>query len=212
MGKFLKGILGGFSGTIGTVVGGNWKGIDFMRSRPVRRSSNVTLAQEVQRAKFSLVTKFLFAVRTIVSEAYRDFSGQMSQYNHALQYTLKNAVAGEYPDFRIDYRKALIAKGKVPNAAAPAAVSTAPGVINFSWTDNSGSGDAKPQDKAILIAYSELLNQSVYTMEGNFRSVGSAILPVPIFTGHEVQTWIAFIKENGKDVSSSIFTGTVMVN
>jgi hypothetical protein len=34
MGKISKGILGGFSGTVGTVVGGKWKGIDYMRSKP----------------------------------------------------------------------------------------------------------------------------------------------------------------------------------
>ena len=33
MGTIKKGILGGFSGVVGTVTGGNWKGIDYMRSR-----------------------------------------------------------------------------------------------------------------------------------------------------------------------------------
>jgi hypothetical protein len=33
MASFQKGILGGFSGKVGTVVGGNWKGIDYMRSK-----------------------------------------------------------------------------------------------------------------------------------------------------------------------------------
>ena len=30
MGTISKGILGGFSGTVGTVIGGSWKGIDFL--------------------------------------------------------------------------------------------------------------------------------------------------------------------------------------
>ena len=34
MGKISQGILGGFSGKVGNVVGGNWKGIDYMRVRP----------------------------------------------------------------------------------------------------------------------------------------------------------------------------------
>ena len=29
MGTISKGILGGFSGTVGTVIGGSWKGIDY---------------------------------------------------------------------------------------------------------------------------------------------------------------------------------------
>lgn len=34
MGTIKKGILGGFSGKVGTVVGGSWKGISYMRSLP----------------------------------------------------------------------------------------------------------------------------------------------------------------------------------
>jgi hypothetical protein len=34
MEKIPKGILGGFSGKVGNVVGDNWKGIDSMRVKP----------------------------------------------------------------------------------------------------------------------------------------------------------------------------------
>jgi len=34
MGKINQGILGGFSGKVGNVIGGNWKGIDYMRVKP----------------------------------------------------------------------------------------------------------------------------------------------------------------------------------
>ena len=38
MAKIEHGILGGFSGTVGTVIGGSWKGIDTMRSKAKRRN------------------------------------------------------------------------------------------------------------------------------------------------------------------------------
>jgi hypothetical protein len=38
MGTINKGILGGFSGKVGTVVGGTWKGIDYMCSKSNRRN------------------------------------------------------------------------------------------------------------------------------------------------------------------------------
>ena len=47
MGRISKGILGGFSGTVGTVVGGNWKGIDYMRSKTTSRKSGSSIAQDV---------------------------------------------------------------------------------------------------------------------------------------------------------------------
>jgi hypothetical protein len=33
MGKIRQGILGGFNGTVGTVVGGSWKGTAYMRGK-----------------------------------------------------------------------------------------------------------------------------------------------------------------------------------
>ena len=44
MGTISKGILGGFSGKVGTVIGGNWKGIDYMRSIPASVSNPRTPA------------------------------------------------------------------------------------------------------------------------------------------------------------------------
>jgi hypothetical protein len=35
MGKINQGILGGFSGKVGSVVGGSWKGISYMRGKAV---------------------------------------------------------------------------------------------------------------------------------------------------------------------------------
>jgi hypothetical protein len=42
MGTFNKGILGGFSGKTGTVIGSNWKGRTVMRSLPGKRTKQET--------------------------------------------------------------------------------------------------------------------------------------------------------------------------
>lgn len=59
MGKLQKGILGGFSGTVGTVVGSNWRGKDIIRSRPKSSGKAPTEAQLLQRLKFKLVIGFV---------------------------------------------------------------------------------------------------------------------------------------------------------
>ena len=48
MGTIKKGILGGFSGIVGTVVGANWRGMDIMRSRPKARDGTPTPLQILQ--------------------------------------------------------------------------------------------------------------------------------------------------------------------
>jgi hypothetical protein len=59
MGTIKKGILGGFSGKVGTVVGASWKGIAYMRSLPQKVKNPRTTGQRSQRSKFSLALKLL---------------------------------------------------------------------------------------------------------------------------------------------------------
>lgn len=42
MGTIKQGILGGFSGKVGTVIGGSWKGISYMRlqAQSIKKSSH----------------------------------------------------------------------------------------------------------------------------------------------------------------------------
>src|ERR1700741_3098626 len=59
MATFNKGILGGFSGKTGSVIGSNWKGRTVMRSLPGKRSKAPTQVQLDQQEKFKLVVGFL---------------------------------------------------------------------------------------------------------------------------------------------------------
>ncbi|HEV8286381.1 MAG TPA: DUF6266 family protein [Chitinophagaceae bacterium] len=212
MARYSKGILGAFSGTVGTVVGSKWKGIEYMRSKSGKKNSTPTPAQEVHRAKFSLVGKFIQSMSGLFPVTFKDYANQMTGSNYVFSYTMENVVTGDYPDLKLDYNLALIAKGSLPNAEKPSAVKDGTGVIKFNWMDNSGSGFAKPNDKAIMVAYCEELNQCQFKLAGANRAAGTDSLNVPAFSGKQVHTWLAFISETGEDVATSIYTGVVTVD
>src|SRR5262245_48278038 len=107
MGTYNKGILGGFSGTVGTVVGGNWKGISYMRSKSGKRSGGQTPAQLAQQAKFKLGMQFLQPFSGLLSISFRDYAVKMTGINNAMQWLLANSITGDYPSFAIDYTKVL---------------------------------------------------------------------------------------------------------
>jgi len=52
MGKIKQGILGGFKGKVGTVIGASWNGIVYMRGLPQSIKNPKTAAQQAQRAFF----------------------------------------------------------------------------------------------------------------------------------------------------------------
>jgi hypothetical protein len=212
MGTIQKGILGGFSGKAGTVVGGSWKGIDYMRSKSNRRNFNPTDKQLAQQLKFGLTMRFLQPMAGLLNTSFRDFAIKMTGINNALAYNIKNAITGVYPSFAIDYALTLVSRGDLPNALAPAVTSGAGSILTFSWTDNSGVGSAKATDQAILVAYCPVRQQAIYTTAGGLRSALTGELNLLPFSGLAAETWIGFIAADGSNIAGSIFTGEVTVS
>lgn len=211
MGIINKGILGPVSGTVGTVIGGSWKGISYLRSQPTSRRTSFSDKQLEQQIKFALVMKFLQTMTPLLQVSFRDYAVQMSGFNNAMRYTLLNAIAGTYPNFDIDYSLALVSRGDLPNASAPTATSTATGMVAYQWTDNSGVGKAQSTDASILVVYCPDRNQCIYTTAGAVRSAGNDSISVAAFSGLAVQTYIGFISADGKSIASSAYTGKLTV-
>ena len=211
MGTFAKGILGAFSGKVGTVVGSTWKGIPVMKSVSGPRKGNPTLLQLEQQARFTLMIKFLQPLTPLFNQTYGNGLVGMSGFNKAFSYNVLNAITGVYPVFSVNYSMLLISIGVLPNASLPAVTSPLAGKLAFNWTDNSGIGKARPTDKAIVAVFCEELNHWIYNLNTATRNAGTYTLDVPAFSGKPVQTFLGFLSEDGKFVSNSVYTGQVNV-
>ena len=207
MGIISKGILGPVSGTVGTVIGGSWKGIAYIRSQSTSRRTEFTLPQLEQQRKFATTIAFLQPMVAFLSFTFREFAVKKSGFNSAFSYTLKHAIAGSYPDYEIDYSLALVSRGDLPNATTPAAAAPTTTSIHYTWTDNSGVGKAAPTDQSLLVVYCPSRNQCLFSTSGGERSAGAATIDVTPFQGQTVQTYIGFVSENGKDIANSMYTG-----
>lgn len=212
MGTIEKGILGGFSGKVGTVIGGTWKGIDYMRSKSNRKNFNASEAQLAQQLKFGLTIRFVQSMSGLVELSFRNYAVKKTGINSALSYTLKNAIAGTYPIYNIVYSDVLVSRGDLPNVLAPSVVSGAGSIITYSWTNNSGVGVAKATDKAILVAYCPAFNQCIYTTGSAARNALTDALDLSSFAGQVVETYIGFISVDGRNIASSFYTGQVTVS
>lgn len=212
MGTISKGILGGFSGKVGNVVGGNWKGIDYMRSKAARRNFKPTQPQLEQQLKFALAVRFIQTITALVEISFGDFAVRKTGFNSAVSYTLKNAVTGTYPVFNLQFADVLVSRGDLPNVLAPTVTVAAGGLVTWAWTDNSGVGIARPTDKALLVVHSPALNQSIYTTGSAGRSALSDTLNLASFSGQDVHCWIGFISEDGQNVSTSLYNGMIRVS
>lgn len=212
MAQISRGILGGISGTVGTVVGASWKGIDYIRAKSLPRSKgSFTPAQLEQQARFSAAIRFIGSLNGLPQITFRQYAVKQTGANSALAYLLKNAITGSSPLFSIDYSMALISRGDLPGAVGAAAASTVAGKVAFSWTNNSGSGKALASDSALLVVHCPETMQTVYTIGPANRGNAAGELSVAGFSGKEVETWMAFLSADGREVATSVYTGQVTI-
>ena len=205
-----QGILGGFSGKIGNVVGGNWKGINYMRvlAKPTNPNSE---KQVNQRTKFTTALSFLQPITPFLRVGYKLFTAKQTAFNAAMSNVLTNGITGDAPNLELVYSAISVSKGTLTPAANPAFTYDS-GEITLTWDDNSGTGSAKATDKAMYVVYNPTKSDAVFETSGAARSVKSQVADLPIeWIGDTVQIYLAFIAEDGKDVANSAYLGSVAV-
>lgn len=212
MGTIKQGVFGGFSGGVGTVIGGTWKGISYMRIIPAKISNPRTERQKDQRLKFALTMKFLKPISQFLKIGFKNYAVSMTGINAAMAYNIHNAVEGLYPEYSINYANVLVSCGILAPAFNSEVQSVSAGTVQFSWDDNSAELSASRLDKTMLMVYNVLKGQAVCVIDKGVRSDLSQIVTVPkSFFGDQVHCYIGFISEDDMEVSNSNYVGVVTI-
>lgn len=111
MGTIKKGILGGFSGKVGTVVGASWKGIAYMRGQAVHTKNPRTAGQIYQRDAIKAVTLALRPIASTLRLTFAEYAKKMSAFNKAVSENYKAAVVNQVGNPVVDYSKLILSKG-----------------------------------------------------------------------------------------------------
>lgn len=212
MAKFVNGILGGFSGKVGTVIGACWNGIDYMRGLAASITNPRTPAQLEQRAKFSLIITFLRSLTAFLRIGFKSAAQKMSAFNAAMAYNVKNAITGIYPALAIDYTKIVVSRGNLAGVLNPGLVSNVAGKVDFTWDDNSYEPNAMDDDQIFLVVHEPISGRSATLVGGATRQAGSDSITLPdVFSGFQVECWLGFTNADESEVSDSIYGGKVSV-
>ena len=212
MGKIKQGILGGFSGKVGTVVGSFWKGISYIRALAPSIANPRTPAQVNQRTKFSAVIAFLQPIQAFINVGFKAFADGKSAMNAAMSYNVMNAMTGTAPNFTVDYANALVSRGKLTGIET-ASASENTGTLTVTWTANSEEGNASDTDKALVLVYNPTRNEAKVVLEsGAVRQDGTLDFALPAhYSGDTVHVYLSFQTEDNSIVSNSRHVGTVSV-
>ena len=208
-----KGILGGFSGKVGPVVGANWRGMDVIRSRPKSSKRTPSERQLEQQLKFKLAISFLQPIKNIQSRFFGSGSGVKSRVNLAVSYTISEAIQMVAGLPELIFNKVLITRGELTSFQNAVLTTQPGGVLHLEWEDNSTQGDAAPKDQVSIVCYcAELNNWEIY--EGIvMRSDLMADVTLPAYClGKTMEVYAFLNNEKQTAASTSLYLGQHLVN
>ena len=205
MGVILQGILGGFSGKVGPVVGAKWKDIDYMRGYVIPANPN-TAGQQTVRAKFAyLVALARLIIPTVLQPYWDRFYTDMSGFNAWISknYALASST-GELG------ASAIMAKGTLETVPIISCVYTA-GTGNCVVTYDTGTnGNGLATDNVLLVMYNKTTDLLQFFEMGVTRADGSVTGDIAInLSPANVFAYIFAYRGTGPSLEVSDSTGSV---
>lgn len=216
MGKLTMGILGGFSGAVGTVVGStNKRGDDIIRARSKKPRTVNSAGQLKQQSKFGLVTGFMQGVNPVVKSGLKRAAAaeKLSPYNFACRYALNNAVTGTDEQPVIDYGKVLLSDGGLSRDMQAKAVYGVDGVT-FSWSEYVPTSAGSANDSVSMLVYNVSNGELSFSDGQILRSALTSTLALPYHESGDTLLFYMFFRSANDplEVSASQFLGSVVVD
>lgn len=201
-----QGILGGFSGKVGPVVGGKWKDIDYMRGYVVPENPN-TPAQQAVRAKWKqLVVTARTLLTTILQPFWDIFYPGMSGFNAWISqnYSLSDS------DGKID-QTAIMSKGTLEGTViTDCEYDTATGATTLGF-DTTINGNGLTTDNVNYIFYDISTDIAYFSIDETTRGgiQSGPTLPTGLNAAN-LFCWIMLYRGSGAELIVSDSDGSIV--
>jgi hypothetical protein len=203
MAQLVEGILGGFRGTVGTIIGTYFNGKCFIKAKIAKYKDPRTPPQLSNRGRFKACMEFagmiqMEVIRPVWKQVVKGKSGN-SQFLH------RNVALFDKEGNITDYSMLALSTGELP-LPRNIAVTNSPtgnGSLLITWDDNPGVDMAKNSDRLKVVAIKDGLPLVVQGLDA-IRSDGMSPLQLPYEAGDEVHLYLYFMDEAGMVASPSV--------
>ncbi|TCC98138.1 DUF6266 family protein [Pedobacter psychroterrae] len=205
------GILGGFTGKIGDVIGYIRFGKSYIKMKSKKKKKKASDKQVEARKRMSVAVKFINTAKTFVAIGFAQSGARKRRtaYADAVSHQILYGLKGEYPAVSIDFEKVMLAKGNMPGVQQAEIVPMANGVT-FNWEPELMASIYHIQSRAMLFVYCEDLGKSFYNLNAARIMDKTDFMELPLnFKGHKLQAYIAFASDDRKKISDSRYIGYV---
>lgn len=203
-GVITQGILGGFRGKVGPVVGAKWKSIDYMRGYVVPQNPNTT-GQQLVRTKMTAMVRYARQILTTILQPFWDaFYSDMSGFNAWISsnYTLVDV------NNLLD-QTGIITKGTLETGAGISGATIAGATVIIDYDSNtSGNGLATDSVGVVFLDMSTNIMYGLTTADT--RTDGSTIITPPVAPSADDIVFIFFYRGTGSEFLVSNSNGEVV--
>ena len=203
-----NGILGGFRGKAGTVVGYHLNGQDIMRGLANERSKPFTEKELANQQAFGDLQLWLKPLKVFLRVGFQDYAPTFQGFVAAKSYNSKNALVRDDAGAHIDPALALVSFGDQEPALTASAVSETENSITFNWE----GGKCESDDRAMFLVYDIAGGKADYDTGAVKRRMKAGVFKLnEDFSGKAVHVYLAFVAEDRKRRSNSQYLGIVNV-
>lgn len=206
MATIKQGILGGFSGKVGNIVGSSWKGIATVKSLPLSVANPRTVAQTAQRNKMSTMVRFSrLLLAAIIQPYWNPFAQRQSGYN---RFVSEN-IAEVNESGIVTPQNFFITRGSLLGVQSLSATASAGGnSITLTWSNNSGQADALATDETVIAIYNETQDYWITDVSNATRADGTrTVTDNDMVASDQLAVYLGFSRPNISKVSDSAYDG-----
>jgi hypothetical protein len=213
MAKINLGILDGFIGKVGTVVGSFWKGKPVMRAYVRSMRDAKTERQLIVRSRLKVIMELASEALNVLKLGLHKIasSKRLTESNIFVQMNWDNVRSNMPGVTTVNYPEIIFTSGKVPNVRFGSPQFDEPLTVTVTFTGNVDQKHADATDKVYIYAYCPDTGEGLLS-DAVSRSASTMTLAVPTnWNGMKVHVWGFVIGgENGltDEPSESVYVGT----
>lgn len=195
MARLDQGLLGGYSGKLGTTVGATWKGINVVRTYQPNVANPNTQKQNAQRELFRDVTQFAsFFLGDLVKPFWDREAKQMSGFNAFVSANVKRMK----PSGRFNPALLLIGNGRMGHVDVEIKLHADPDQLYVTWEPKHTPLFGKETDRIAVIVFNSVDEPIGYSILEDARFMGGTVMNLNSeFEGSEAWVSWAWLSDDG---------------
>jgi len=194
---------GPFSGKVGSVIGSNWRGADYIKGLTLVKNHKPSEAQIIQRQRFPNITTFLYQVQDALNKGWdKQRKTRTTVTNDAVSYNSRHAL---HPGCGgIMFQRIKLSDGALPKPSDATAMRVNSDTIRIDWNPAVRSFSTCPEDEATIVIFCPK-NWTALVLVGQYlRRDGQAEIISPLLGQEDIcHAYIFFTSPKG--ISSPTF-------